>query len=411
MKTPALLLVFVTLLSVVCAQTPAVPAVVSPEVHFAPAGPQPSPTDPGSPASHFDRTVTFRIAAPKATDVSFFADWLVDGRGQNVPQTMEKSAEGIWSITLGPLAPTTYIYWFSVDGVVMADPVNPRIKLRARGSASLVDVPAEPPTRAAQERPTDPVPWEIHDVPHGAVTINWQQSTVLNGETRQVWVYTPPGYEQDPNRQYPVLYLLHGTNDTAAGWTIAGNENFILDNLIAEKKAVPMVVVMPFGHAAPYGVRGGGNNTTLFESYLFKDVIPLVEAKYRLAPGREQRAIAGLSMGAEQSLYLFFHHLDTFSSIGAFCPSGFPAMATDFPALLADPKATNAKIAVLWLGCGRQDPQHFPGTERLANFLTDHQINHLWHPTEGFHNFAIWREYLVEFAPLLFHPASSAVAP
>jgi enterochelin esterase-like enzyme len=394
-------------------QTPA--AIVSPEVHFANAGPQPSPSDPGSPASHFDRTVTFRIAAPKATEVSFFADWLVDGQGQNVPQKMEKSADGVWSLTLGPLAPTTYIYWFSVDGVVMADPVNPRIKLRARGSASLVDVPVEPPTRAAQQRRADPVPWEIHDVPHGTVTINWQQSTVLNGETRQVWVYTPPGYEQEPGRHFPVLYLLHGNNDTAAGWTIAGNENFIFDNLLAAHQAVPMVVVMPFGHALPYGTRqdaNGRNNTAVFEDYLFKDVMPLVEARFRLAPGREERAIAGLSMGAEQSLYLFFHHLDVFSAAAAFCPSGFPAIATDFPSLLADPKATNARIAVLWLGCGRQDPTHFPGTEKLANFLTDHQINHLWRPTEGYHNFALWREYLVEFAPLLFHaPAGTAPAP
>ncbi len=350
----------------------------------------------GFPDVHPDRTVTFRLAAPQATAVTLTTDWLT------APLKMEKAADGVWSVTVGPLEPTTYIYSFTVDGVVMADPVNPRMKLRARTSASLVDVPASSAT-----------PWEIRDVPHGAVEINWQKSTVLNGEPRQILVYTPPGYGQDSTRRYPVLYLLHGTNDTAAGWTTVGNANFILDNLIAEKKAVPMIIVMPFGHAAPYGVRGGGggNNTTLFESYLFKDVIPLIEAKYRLAPGRGQRAIAGLSMGAEQSLYLFFHHLDTFSAMGAFCPSGFPAIETGFPALLADPKGTNAQIALLWLGCGRQDPQHFPGTERLANFLTAHQIDHIWHPTDGVHNFALWRQYLVEFAPLLFQQATGAAVP
>ena len=355
-----------------------------------PAHGQTSPA--GFPDIHPDRTVTFRISAPKATEVTLTTDWLAN-------QKMEKGADGVWSVTVGPLAPTIYIYSFTVDGVAMADPVNPRMKLRARTSASVVEVPA-----------TTPTPWEVREVPHGTVAINWHKSAVLNGETRQFVVYTPPGYEQDPARRYPVLYLLHGTNDTALGWTTVGSANFIFDNLLAEQKAVPMIVVMPYGHAAPYGERGGGgaNNTTLFESYLLKEVMPLVEAKYRVAPGRESRAIAGLSMGAEQSLYLFFHHLDLFSSVGAFCPSGFPAIETGFPDLLNDPAATNAKIALLWLGCGRQDPQHFPGTERLANALTAHQITHIWHPTEGYHNYAVWRDYLVEFAPLLFRaPAKS----
>jgi enterochelin esterase-like enzyme len=359
-----------------------------------------------SPEVHPDRTVIFRIAAPKASEVTFTADWLA------TPQKMDKAADGVWSLTAGPLSPSTYIYSFTVDGVAMADPVNPRIKLRARGSGSLVDVPAESPAL-----------WEARDVPHGAVEINWQKSTVLNGETRAIWIYTPPGYDQQPDRRYPVLYLLHGSNDTAAGWTTAGNINFILDNLLAGNQAVPMIIVMPFGHALPFGARGDGggprggtapaagqpapmprNNTTVFEEYLFKDVIPMVEAKYRIAPGRENRGLAGMSMGAEQSLYLFFRHLDQFSALGALSPSGFRALETDYPALLDDPKGTNAKIAVLWLGCGRQDAAHFSGSQRISEVLTAHQIHHVWRPTEGVHNYALWRDYMVEFVPLLFRP-------
>jgi enterochelin esterase family protein len=380
MMKPAWFVLVLLITAAVHGQPPSAPAVVSPEVHP-------------------DRTVTFRIAAPKASEVTFTSDWLA------AAQKMDKAADGVWSLTVGPLSPSTYIYSFTVDGVAMADPVNPRIKLRARGSGSLVDVPAESPAL-----------WEARDVPHGSVEINWQKSTVLNGETRAIWIYTPPGYARQPDRRYPVLYLLHGSNDTAAGWTTVGNANFILDNLLAGRQAVPMIIVMPFGHALPFGARGDGggrrggaaqpvavrNNTTVFEEYLFKDVIPLVESNYRVAPGREQRALAGMSMGAEQSLDLFFRHLDQFSAIGAFCPAGFPALETDFPALLDDPKGTNARISVFWLGCGRQDPGHFPGSQRIDEVLTAHQIDHIWHPTEGVHNYALWRDYLIEFAPLLF---------
>jgi enterochelin esterase family protein len=232
---------------------------------------------------------------------------------------------------------------------------------------------------------------------------NWQKSTVLNGETRSMVVYTPPGYAQERDRRYPVLYLLHGSNDTQFGWTAVGNVNFMLDNLVAAHQAVPMIIVMPNGYAVPYATTiPGVNNTALFERYLLQDIIPLVDAKYRTIPDREHRAIAGMSMGAEQSLAIFFDHLDQFNSLGALCPSGFRALETQYPALLADPKGTNAKIAVCWLGCGRQDPQHFPGSERIDEVLTAHQITHVWHPTDGVHNYALWQQYMEEFFPLLF---------
>ncbi len=358
---------------------------------------------PALPEVHPDHSVTFRLADPKASNVTLTVDWQTD------PLPMTLGADGVWTVTTAPVAPNTYIYSYNVDGVAIADPVNPRIKFRARGSASLVDIP-----------PASPALWDICDVPHGSVDINWHKSTVLNGETRMYVVYTPPGYGQHPENRYPVLYLLHGANDTAYGWTMVGNVNFLLDNLLAAHNATPMIIVMPYGYALPYGVGGGGqrgggavgaptrNNTTVFEEYLFKDLMPEVAAQYRIAPGRENCAVAGMSMGAEQSLYLFFRHLDAFSAIGALCPSSFRALETDYAALLNDAQGTNGKIALFWLGCGRQDPSHFPGSQRIDEVLTAHQINHIWHPTEGVHNYALWRQYMAEFVPLVFRTEAAA---
>lgn len=366
MKLPLVTLALFALAQVASAQN-AAPAPVFPEVHP-------------------DRRVTFRISAPKASEVTFKGDW------QDATIKMEKNEQGVWSLTVGPLAPSSYIYSFNVDGMAIADPINPAIKLRARTSASIVEVPSEG-GKSVQE---------VRDVPHGSVDMNWQKSAVL-GDTRQVWVYTPPGYAQNTTQRYPVLYLFHGTNDRPNGWIDVGNVNVIADNLIAEKKMAPMLIVMPYGHALPYGSRGQGarNNTTAFEEYLLKEVIPLVDGKYRVASGRENRALSGFSMGAEQSCYIFFHHLDLFSSIGALAPSNYRAIETHTD-LLGDAKGTNAKIDVLWIACGRQDPGHFSGSQALADTLEKHQINRSWHPVEGAHNHAFVRGQLVEFLPQLF---------
>jgi enterochelin esterase-like enzyme len=340
------------------------------------------------PIVHPDHRVTFRIKAPKASEVSLTGDWL----GAAPPTKLEKDASGVWSVTLGPFEPSMYIYSFTVDGVAMADPVNPRMKLRASTSASIVEVGADTPEF-----------WEPHDVPHGAVEINWEKSKVLNGETRAMWIWTPPQYQKDTQR-YPVLYLLHGSNDTAAGWTMAGNANFVLDNLLAEKKMVPMIVVMPFGHAAPFGVpvpAGGKSNDVLFEEYLLQDVIPTVEARYRVSPGRQNRAIAGLSMGGGQSLRIGLGHLDLFSAVATFSGAVPQDFETRFASLLSDPKAANSRLKVLWIGCGRQDSL-FPRSQNLADLLAKHDVKYVFHPTEGVHNYTVWRKYLAEYAPLLF---------
>jgi enterochelin esterase family protein len=349
----------------------------------------PRPDTLVSPEVQADRRVTFRVRAPKAAEVTLFGDWMTP----NTQVPMVRDNEDIWSVTVGPLEPGLAIYTFTVDGVTTPDPVNPRIKLRARTSASLVNVPGNPPEL-----------WEARNVPHGAVEINWHKSEVT-GDTRAFYVYTPPGYSPAHFKRYPVLYLLHGNNDTAAGWTDVGKANFILDNLIAEKKSVPMIIVMPWGHALPY-TGPQSNNTATFERYLVQEVIPTVEKKYRTARGRENRAIVGLSMGGGHALQIGLNHLDVFSAIAAFS-SGVPKdFENRYRELLDHPEQINRKLKLLWIGCGRQDPG-FEQNTKLSELLTAHQVKNIFYPTEGLHNFAIWRRYLVEVAPLLFRKERS----
>ena len=347
------------------AQAPRIDTLVSPEVHL-------------------DRRVTFRVRATNAAQVTLFGDWMAP----ETKQTMTRDGQGVWSVTLGPLEPGLAIYTFTIDGVTTPDPVNPRIKLRARTSASLVDVPGNPPEL-----------WEARDVPHGKVEVNWEASRVT-GDTRACHVYTPPGYDAGRSARYPVLYLLHGNNDTAAGWTDVGKANFILDNLIAAKRAVPMIVVMPFGHAVPFA-GPQSNNTAMMERYLVEEVMPQVEKKYRVARGRESCAIVGLSMGGGHALHIGLSHLDRFSAVAAFSSAVPRDFETRFQSLLANPDATNKKLKLLWIGCGRQDSA-FERNQKLSELLTSHQIRNTFHATEGLHNFAVWRRYLVEVTPLLF---------
>jgi len=341
-----------------------------------------------SPEVSEDHHVTFRIYAPKAGEVTLTGDWL----GSAAPPKLAKNESGVWSITLGPFEPSIYIYSFTVDGVAIADPINPKIKLRAKTSASMVEVKDDPPAF-----------WEPHDVPHGTVEINWEKSKAIDGETRAIWIYTPPEYAT-ATRRYPVLYLLHGSNDTAAGWTMAGNANFIMDNLLAEKKAAPMIVAMPFGHATPFGEPvppGGVSNDTRFEDYMLKDVIPTVESRYRVAPGRQNRAIAGLSMGGGQSLKTGLGHLDLFSAVASFSGAIPADFETRFAALLKDAAGTNERLQTLWIGCGRQDSV-FERSSALSALLARYQLKHVFYPTDGVHNYTVWRKYLAEYARLLF---------
>lgn len=348
----------------------------------------PPPDGLVSPEVHADGKVTFRMRAPKAAEVTLFGDWMPVGS----KHPLTKDAEGVWSTTISGIEATIHLYSFTVDGVTMADPVNPRIKLRQRTSASLVEIPAKG------------APWEVRDVPHGSVESNWLRTAVINGETRQVFVYLPPGYEKNPKQRYPVLYLLHGSGDTAESWTQVGATNLILDNLIAEKKAKPMIVVMPLGHAVPFGSPReiAAKNTPLMEEYLLKEILPWAEAKYRIAPGRQHRALAGLSMGGGQTFAIGFAHLDLFSALGMFSTAPGQDFATKFKPLLDDAKGTNAKLKVFWYASGDKDPV-FTRAKETADLLNKHQIRHTFRVYDGgLHTWPVWRRCLSEFAPLLF---------
>ena len=242
--------------------------------------------------------------------------------------------------------------------------------------------------------------------------MNPYHSSVL-GRLRQFYVYTPPDYEKNASALYPALYLLHGAGDTEGEWTWHGRANHILDNLLADGKMRPMIVVMPFGHATnPNDFSAPrARNTELFEADLKKDIIPRVEAKYRTAPGPANRAIAGLSMGGAQSINVGLSNLDLFGHIGVFSAgSGFGPGAREefekrYQAVLADPAATNKKIRLLWIGCGEQD-QLIQGAQQLSDTLKQHGITHTFRTTPGAHTWIVWRRYLAEVAPLLFRPAS-----
>jgi enterochelin esterase-like enzyme len=341
-----------------------------------------------SPQVHPDRSITFLLHAPKAQSVTLNGDWMP----LNSSLPLSKSPSGTWSITIPPLPPQVYLYSFNLDGLNIPDPINPRIKLRARTSASLVEVPGA-------------APWLYQDVPHGKVEMLTHKATALAGAPRQLFVYTPPGYNAASPTRYPVLYLFHGSNDVAAGWTWTGHAHLILDNLIAARKARPMIIVMPWGHAVPFGSPREiqATNTEKFQQYLLTDVIPLVESSYRTAPGPRNRAIAGLSMGGGQALHIGLSHLDSFSSIAVFS-SGQPRdFQSTFQSQLANPALTNRKLQLFFIAIGRQD-QGLDSNRTLRATLKQHGIRFIEHETEGGHFYPVWREYLAHLAPLLFRP-------
>jgi enterochelin esterase family protein len=334
-----------------------------------------------SPEVHADRRVTFRLRAPEAHNVTVRGEWM------KAPEKLAKDESGVWSITLGPVEPDVYSYSFTVDGVQTVDPRNPQVKLGVRSSnTSVLEVKGE-----------KPLAWDVQNVPHGAVEFRWYASKAV-GTTRRFAVYTPPGYDPRGSARYPVLYLLHGSGDDEGSWVWYGRANLIFDNLLAEKKMRPMIVVMPFGHATPpndYSPASRGRNTSLFEEDLIGDVLPAVEAAYRVEKGPKNRAIAGLSMGGAQSLHVGLKHLDTFGAIGAFSSGG---NLDQIHPLLANAKG---KLSVFWIGCGEED-NLLPASEKLVGELEQLGVKHIWRKTAGAHTWRVWRRYLAEVAPLLF---------
>jgi enterochelin esterase-like enzyme len=376
-----------------------------------PAGAAPAPGGRGgrgpvvvSPEVGADKTITLRYLAPNATSVVAAGE--LDGK----PHPLTKGENGIWSVTIGPLAPDIYTYAFTVDGVVALDPrnVNTKYGYGGFGAVSVVEVPGDGPAF-----------YDVKDVPHGEVRIRPYVSKAL-GVSRTVWIYTPPGYDKGSN--FPVLYLFHGAGDIESGWTMIGRANNILDNLIAEGKAKPMVVVMPLGHAIqsfwtgpakaavaapgapPAGGPGGGQSGALqaFGRDVLEDVMPLVEQNYKVSKKADDRAVAGLSMGGGQTVNLAFNRPELFRYVALMSPAVSGASETQYASVFKDPSTVNKQFKLFWMSVGKDDTLVGPGDKAFEEALTKAGITHTFKLSEGRHEWTVWRNHLNEVAPLLF---------
>jgi enterochelin esterase-like enzyme len=333
-----------------------------------------------SPESLTDRSVTFRIAAPRASEVSLHGDWMTTGE----PAKLKKTEAGVWVATVGPLSPDLYTYFFLVDGVKTADPANALVKQTWAGPISLFHLPGK---EAAFH--------DNREVPHGEVRKVWYKSSTL-GVQRRMHIYTPPGYED--GGRYPVLYLLHGRDDDDSDWTGIGRAGFILDNLLADKRAVPMLIVMPNGGPSPTTVKASG--TDLFISELLKDVVPYVEKHYRVLAGQDHRALAGYSMGGGQAVRIFLAHPDAFAYVGVW-GAGIGDQGAQDATLSARAKGINKSVKHFSIRLGEKD-KALLGAKRLSEMLTRRGIKNEVQLSDGAHTWNNWRRYLHEFAPLLF---------
>jgi len=343
-----------------------------------------------TPEVHSDDSVTFRFLAPNAQEVKL-------AREGSEQVAMQKDDKGVWTVNTAPLSPDYYGYSIIVDGVRQIDPFNHLLKPNLLSTETMVHVQGPPS-----------LPWEANDVPHGETHHHFYKSAVA-GDDRDFYVYTPPGYDPGSKTTYPVLYLLHGYSDDASGWTAVGRANVILDNLIAQGRAKPMIVVMPLGYGTMEMITLGwgawshtdvrDKNFANFRAALLTEVMPKVESEYRVNSERNSRAIAGLSMGGSESLLTGLNNLDKFGWIGAFSSGGIPdEFEKDFPTL--DAKA-NQQIRLLWIACGTED-RLISVNRKLREWLKTKGVEHMDVETPGMHTWMVWRRNLSEFAPLLF---------
>ena len=353
-----------------------------------------------SPEIASDNRVTFRIRAPKAQEVLVSASIgtlnpkpagaVKEQPGMwNIP--MHKDATGLWTVTIGPLDPDVYRYVFFVDGVRGIDQANPNERPGGTIHWSYFDVPGNPPRFD-----------ELQDIPHGSVQYRTYRSTESKA-IRKVAIYVPPDYDRNPIRKFPVLYLLHIGGESEECWTRIGKAPEIEENLLAQHKTVPMLIVMPYGDTP-------GDATALpsieaFGRELFGDVFPLVEKNYRVIADRKSRAIVGISMGAGQSFTLGLRNRDRFSWVGEFSAGAFGQAGFDMdkqvPGFLKDPGAVNKELKLLFLGCGTEDTR-YAANKRINDLLEKSGIHHEFHDTPGEHEWRAWRHLLAEFMPELF---------
>ncbi|HUB32192.1 MAG TPA: alpha/beta hydrolase-fold protein [Bryobacteraceae bacterium] len=374
-----------------------------------------APPRPVSPEIHPDHTVTFRLFAPKANEVTLNGSW--EG-ARDIKMTRDDS--GIWSVTVGPLGAQLWGYWYFVDGVKALDPGNGETQRDGSRIDNLLMISG----------PESDL-WDFKNVPHGTVHIVWYPSPTLKQDRRRMYVYTPPGYETSQMR-YPVLYLLHGGGGDEDAWITMGRANVILDNLIAAGKARPMIVVMPNGNAtqtvsqgyaygptpAPQSVQapappplqgaaGGRGGAAArppqpypgsYPESLVKDVIPFVEKTYRAIADKDSRAIAGLSMGGGHTLMATNNNPGTFGYIGVFS-SGPRTVDDAYERQLEAVKAGGVKF--YWTGAGTTDMAR-EGTMNLHSLLEKHGFKTSYKEIPGSHYWFLWRDFLGDYASILF---------
>lgn len=360
------------------------------------------------PRLNTDGSVTFRVQAEHAQKVQLLLEL-----GQST-YDMAKGQDGYWAVTTKPLLPGFHYYAIGVDGFSANDPGS-RVFFAARKEVSGLEVPGPGEDFFA-----------VKDVPHGTMRTEWYFSKTT-GETRRIFIYTPPGYDQSAAR-YPVLYLQHGYGEDEAGWSDQGHENFILDNLIAAHKAAPMIIVNENGMTGvhfqppPPPPPGATPNSSpnvpppravshffMDEHYaavdgvISRDLIPYIDAHFRTIPDRDHRALAGLSMGGAQALRIGFNHLDQFSYLGAFSPAiDITDTTKDYDGALANPAKVDRQLHLLWIGIGTEDFLHAAVSES-HQVLEKAGIKHVWEESSGSHVWTVWRKYLADFAPRLFH--------
>lgn len=326
-----------------------------------------------SPVVSNDRMVSFALNAPQAQSGQ------VTGNFPDMPATMNRDNEGIWHVTIGPLEPGVYFYVFQVDGLGIIDPSNRMMHRNMHPSTSMLIVPD-----------AFPCFYEERDVPRGTVHIHRHKSAVLDNY-RPYSVYTPPGYRDDPPKRYPVLYLLHGYTETEEVLHTSGRVDAIMDNLISEDEAVPMIVVMPLGYPHPENSNGIGSwegwflrEMPSFEKYIVDELVPLIDREYRTQPTPTDRAVAGVSMGGAQTLRLGLNHTDMFGWVGA-----MSSVIVDrfHSPLLAEPDQLNETLSLFWIACGRKDRFCEYNVEFIDD-LKDRGIQHVAHIDNGGHSWS-----------------------
>jgi len=344
-----------------------------------------------SPVVHPDLTVTFNLNAPNARGVEL----MFEGDSANYP--MVKDERGRWTVTVGPLKPKIYTYALLVDGLRIIDPLNPEMQIGTAPGFNLLNVPGNPPRFD-----------ELRDVPHGAVHIRTYYSTVQK-KFRKVYIYVPPSYDQVGDRKYPVLYLRHGGGGNETSWYNEGAAGIIMDNLLAEGKVNPMIIVMTNGNVVT-GVPGGYNNEALEvgADELFTDVVPVVEKNYRVYTDQQHRAVAGLSMGGGQSFYIGLRNVEKFDWVGVFSTGLFGGITeADFdaektiPGILTNTPPFNKSLKLFYISVGEQDPR-LDATNKFVNTLRQHKMNVEFQTFPGIHEWQVWRMSLYDFLPRLF---------